>query len=104
MTYVVSKCEEKEVLQQVDWGALDMLAENYDTFLRCNLQVRQDGLMIEGKSGYLEKHPLIKVANDAQIQAVKLMLEFGLTPKSRERVKALQVGDDSSNDPLSKYI
>lgn len=80
---------------------LTMLADNLYIFNLCKEQIRKDGLMITDRFNVLVKHPLIKVQNDAQIQIVKLLNEFGLTPKSVGKLKA---EEDENNDFLDSLI
>lgn len=80
---------------------LTMLADNLYIFNLCKEQIRKDGLMITDRFNVLVKHPLIKVQNDAQIQIVKLLNEFGLTPKSVGKLKA---EEDENNDFLDNLI
>lgn len=102
MRSVITELEATGAIKDVDSGALSMLAENYDLFLLASEQVKREGLMIEGRAGMV-KHPLLKVATDAQIQALKVMQEFGLTAKSRERIKSLQQGD-AEPDALDEFL
>lgn len=101
MAKVLAELEESQDLRAVDAGALAMLAENFDTFFRAMRGVARDGqiILIGGRPA---RHPLLKVAQDAQIQAVKLMIEFGLTIKSRERLKGAPTGED--DDPLGAFL
>lgn len=80
--------------------ALQMLADNLNIFFQCRNQIAEDGVYVENKFGNLDKHPLIKVQNDAQIQIVKLLNEFGLSPRSVARLKV----DDNSDDDLLNEI
>lgn len=80
---------------------LTMLADNLYIFNLCKEQIRKDGLMITDRFNVLVKHPLIKVQNDAQIQIVKLLNEFGLTPKSVGKLKAEEENDDFLNDLIN---
>ena len=86
---VIKSLNDKAASEKIDLGALHMLAINYDTFLRASEKIARDGLVVEGLHGAV-KHPLIKVATDAQIQAMKVMTEFGLTVKSRNNIKSVQ--------------
>lgn len=79
---------------------LMMLADNLEVFIQCRKQIKETGLMIINRFNVLEKNPLIKVQNDAQIQIVKLLNEFALTPKSAEKIK--EVEEDDS--PLSQFL
>ena len=82
--------------------SLQMLADNLNMFFKCRDQIAEDGIFIENKFGNLDKHPLIKVQNDAQIQIVKLINEFGLSAKSVARLKVEDTEeDDLLNDLLN---
>lgn len=81
--------------------SLMMLADNLQMFLQCRQVIKEQGLLIANRFNVLEKNPLIKVQNDAQIQIVKLLNEFALTPKSAEKIKEVEDDDDS---PLSLFL
>lgn len=81
--------------------SLMMLADNLEMFVQCRKQIKETGLMITNRFNVLEKNPLIKVQNDAQIQIVKLLNEFALTPKSAEKIETKEEDDDS---PLSAFL
>lgn len=80
---------------------LTMLADNLYIFNLCKEQIRKDGLLITDRFNVLVKHPCLKIQNDAQIQIVKLLNEFGLTPKSVGKLKA---EEDENNDFLDSLI
>ena len=81
--------------------SLQMLADNLNMFIQCRDRIRQDGIIVENKLGLPEKHPLIKVQTDAQIQIVKLMGEFGLSPKAVSRLK---LSDENNDDLLNSLL
>lgn len=81
--------------------SLMMLADNLEMFINCRKQIKEQGLLISNRFGVLEKNPLIKVQNDAQIQIVKLLNEFALTPKSAEKIETKEEDDDS---PLAMFL
>lgn len=81
--------------------SLMMLADNLEMFIQCRKQIKETGLLITNRFGVLEKNSLIKVQNDAQIQIVKLLNEFALTPKSAEKIETKEEDDDS---PLSAFL
>lgn len=88
MKAVTTFLVEKYGTIQAEWHiALKMLADNLQMFQRCGEEMKRDGLMLTNRFGVQEKHPLIKVQNDAQIQIVKLLNEFGLTPKALQKLK-----------------
>lgn len=81
--------------------SLMMLADNLEMFIQCRKQIKETGLLLENRFGVLEKNSLIKVQNDAQIQIVKLLNEFALTPKSAEKIK---IEDNDDDSPLSQFL
>lgn len=90
-------------LTEADFTALTVLALTLDRYRRAVVIVGRDGALVFDRAGKPQRHPLIKVAADAQIQVLKLLQEFGLTPKSRERIKALQSGGEEV-DPLQEFL
>lgn len=102
MENVVSQLEEKGILANVDSAALMMLARNYSMFIKANKQLEEDGLTI-GEGERITSHPLIKVARDAQVQAVKIMTEFGLTAKARTKLEKEVPGKEEPS-PLDKFL
>lgn len=101
MEGVLAKLEEKGIMEYVDTAALNMLARNYSMFIKASRQVEKDGMMITNNKGNLEAHPMIKVAKDAQTQAMKVMQEFGLTAKSRKKLPELENKEEDS--PLVQF-
>ena len=73
---VLAELENRGVLENIDNAALDMLARNYSTFIKASKQLEIDGLTVTSDRGNIAPHPLVKVAKDAQTQAMKVMLEF----------------------------
>lgn len=80
-----------------------MLAYNYSLFLKSTKDICENGILKKGSRNNDIPNPSIKIANDAQIQAVKIMEKFGLTAKDR---KKLIIGDDEEieDSPLMQFI
>ena len=95
MKTVLARLEESGVLENVDVAALDMLARNYSMFINASKQVEREGATIENRQGNIVKH--------AQIQAVKIMQEFGLTAKSRTKLPKLDK-EKEEDSPLEKFV
>lgn len=74
---------------------LVILADNLEVYQRCRQSINDDGLMLLAKNGAMTKNPLIKVQQDTQTQIVKLLCEFGLTPKSAAKMN-LQADDEDT--------
>lgn len=82
------------------WGQLDLLAANYELFIMAKNKVAEDGMMIPNRFGSLDKHPLLAQIKDSNIQCVKLINEFGLSPKSNSKIKAESTDDAEYLDSL----
>jgi len=103
MTDVLSELENRGILEEVDSAALTMLARNYSMFIKASKQLEIDGLTVLSDRGNIAPHPLIKVAKDAQTQAMKVMLEFGLTAKSRTKLPKKD-NEDTEPSPFEQFI
>lgn len=87
---------------ETQWdGLLNMLATNYELFFKCKEQIQKDGLLVPNRFGGLDKNPLLKVQTDAQIQVVKLVAEFGITPKSIKNLVTVDNSEDNFIDSLT---
>lgn len=100
ITDVCDMLESNGVMESVDTAALTMLARNYSTFIKASKQLEKDGLTVVSDRGNIAAHPAIKIANDAQTKAMKVMAEFGLTAKARTKLPKL----DANNNPDSPLV
>ncbi len=100
---VLDMLESNGVIENVDNAALTMLARNYSMFIKANKQLEKEGLTVTSDRGNIAAHPAIKIAKDAQTQAMKVMAEFGLTAKARTKLPKLDA--NTGNDtPLEAFI
>lgn len=94
--------ESNGVIESVDTAALTMLSRNYSMFIKASKQLEKDGLTVVSDRGNLSPHPAIKIANDAQTKAMKVMAEFGLTALARTKLPKLQAPEEDS--PLVEFM
>lgn len=100
---VVNMLEDNGLMEDVDTAALTMLARNYSMFIKASKQLEKDGLTVTSDRGNMALHPAIKIAKDAQIQAMKVMEKFGLTAK--DRTKIAKLCDNSKElSPLEQFV
>ena len=103
MQNVIQMLDESGVMQDVDNAALTMLARNYSMFIKASKQLEKDGLTVVSDRGNIAPHPAIKIAKDAQTQAMKVMEKFGLTAK--DRTKIAKLSDNSKElSPLEQFV
>jgi len=91
----------------LDHGGLTLIAWTYHTWVQATEILSDESFIIEetnARNTTITKiHPAIKIQYDAAAQLRQLLVEYGLTPKSRGRVDALQ-GDLFEVPPqLSKF-
>ena len=103
MKDVILMLEENSLMKNVDNAALTMLARNYSMFIKASKQLEKDGLTVVSDRGNIAPHPAIKIAKDAQIQAMKVMEKFGLTAKDRTKIAKLNSGDKELS-PLEQFV
>lgn len=101
---VLNMLDSNGVMEDVDNAALTMLARNYSMFIKANKQLEKEGLTVTSDRGNIAAHPAIKIAKDAQTQAMKVMAEFGLTAKARTKLPKLEAntGTDSPFEAFMK--
>lgn len=104
MKDVLNMLDSNGVMEDVDNAALTMLARNYSMFIKANKQLEKEGLTVTSDRGNIAAHPAIKIAKDAQTQAMKVMAEFGLTAKARTKLPKLEAntGTDSPFEAFMK--
>ena len=99
---VLDMLESNGVIENVDTAALTMLSRNYSMFIKASKQLEKDGLTVVSDRGNLSPHPAIKIANDAQTKAMKVMAEFGLTALARTKLPKLKAPEEDS--PLVSFM
>ena len=100
---VVLYLEKNNQFDDVDTAALTMLARNYSLFITASKDICENGILAKGSRNNAIPNSVIKISNDAQFQAVKLMEKFYLTAKDRK--KLLDVDDEELEDsPLMQFI
>ena len=103
MEETVAYITEKYGEVKPEWnGALDMLRTQYTILFECQDIVEKDGVMVM-KRDSIDKHPLLKQITDSQVQIVKLIQEFGLSPKSNARIK-IGTGEDTDKEYIEALI
>ena len=102
MDQVIKALTQKGILDDVDSGALYMLAKNYNTFIIASQTLDLEGLTYTTSTGNVVAHPAVKIAKDSETAAIKIMQEFGLLLKSRGKIKKL---DDAVEDsPFAAFV
>lgn len=102
MRDVVKALNARKAIQNIDLGALRMLAISYEMYLQATEILLEDGPVVMIK---YEKaaNPAQNIATKNYAQVMKIMTEYGLTIKSRSNIKELK-SDKDEETPLDKFI
>jgi hypothetical protein len=83
-----------------DRHTLMMLADQMDTYIKARREQDLNPMVVAINNGKtLAPNPYISIANEAMKNAIKIMNELGLTPKSR-----LNSGPIEGEGPLAKFL
>lgn len=78
------------VMTSADVDALQFYVESWLRWRKATNKVRKDGEVILSPKKYPIQNPWLAIANKAQDQCNKYLIEFGLTPSARARVNREQ--------------
>ena len=103
MTDVLEKLNGVGAVEECDKGALCMLRDNYELFVQTMDVLRAEGTVLKDKHGKITINPANKLLGKYSEQVVKYQREFGLTPKSREKIRAMVPSVDEDN-PFMEFM
>lgn len=99
---VLKELNKQSNLKKLDVAAIHMLAISYSQFIKSSKEVADTGVTVNNYRGEKVKHPSVNIAKDSAMQAMRIMVEYGLTLKSRESMSATKK-DDAEDSPLAKF-
>ncbi len=88
-------CEQR-TMTQADLRGFELLCETLGTAQLAQDAIARDGLTL-GVQGKVRAHPATKILEAARSQATRLLIEFGLTPRSRAHVEPTSDAGDDKN-------
>lgn len=77
LLYLVNK---EGVASKLDEAAFTLLADAYNKYITTQKILLKQGYILKGKA-----HPASKLNHESQVELLKLLIEFGLTPKRRPK-------------------
>lgn len=122
MNQIIRQLSVKNGFEKQDLPALSLLGYSYHTYFFSRDILLKDGLMVQEKDEFQQPtlpgmepifitkiraskpHPAIKICNDSQNQITKILIEFGLTPKSRKKNLDLNSDPTPGDDPIDKFV
>lgn len=86
---VVPLLDSVRVLSDADRSMLASYCAAHSLAIAATAEYLRDGILIENRFGELKAHPMVTVAQKARAEAMRLGLEFGLSPAARSRVSSV---------------
>lgn len=103
--WVAPVVRQMKILTDADKAALALLCDALGDYVECQEALRQGGRWYETLTKLGERmikpHPAVAMASDAWRRAARMMVEFGMTPSARSRVKAAAEKDV---DPFEAFL
>lgn len=84
---VVPMLEAAHVLSVVDYSQLAAYATAHGLAVKATKQLKRQGLTTKRANGSVMANPLIAIAREARAQALRIAIEYGLTPAARTRIR-----------------
>lgn len=91
------------VLEDTDEGALRMLMLSYDMYVKASAELLRAGPILYDRRSEPRVNPAEKIAKTYYAQVLAFMREYGLTVRSRERIKSLTPAVDETSE-LAKWL
>ncbi len=100
---IVPELQLMGMLSRADRPALAAYCTAWSRWKNAEEQVRKFGAIVKSpEKGFPMKSPYLSIAEQSLETMRKLMVEFGLTPSSRSRIR---IGPDASNqDALDRFL
>jgi P27 family predicted phage terminase small subunit len=89
------------LLSQIDRAALTAYCQAWGRWADAEQMLSKVGTLVKSPNGYPMPHPYLAIANKAMRQMHSLLLEFGMSPSARSRIKA---GEPQKADPFEDLL
>ena len=100
---VTVELQEMGLLSRTDRAALTAYCTAWSRWVEAEAQVKKYGTVVKSpEKGFPMKSPYLGIADQALENMRKLMVEFGLTPSSRSRIRVPAGGDEA--DELDRFL
>ena len=90
------------VMTELDVFALARYAVISCRWIEAEAEVKRRGPVVKTEGGNAIQNPFLSIANKCLLQMAQLESEFGLTPSSRSRIRAVTPADAA--DPFDEYL
>ncbi len=94
--------QSSRILTSADRSALAAYCVAWGRWVEAEENIKKTGILVKSPNGFPMQNPWLPVSNKAFDHMRQLLQEFGLTPASRSKVKALP--DDKKESGLKKLL
>jgi len=97
----VIKCLHEDYGEKIpeSWRiSLDLIADNYEIYLRAKKDIMENGLIRTDYQGRTFKNQNISIFNNAQRNITDQLKSFALTPMSKSKMKAFKADEETADD------
>ena len=84
---MVKELEPVGLLTNLDKTVFAIYCESFSTWAQAAKKIQEMGMVRITKNGFTEQNPYFPIANKAKEQMMKALIELGMTPSSRSRIK-----------------
>jgi P27 family predicted phage terminase small subunit len=101
--FVITKLlHDMGILSLADHATAEAYCTLYSRWVQSEAQVRKSGTVVKSPNGYPMMSPYLIVANQALEGMRKLLVELGLTPSSRSRIRV--PGSGEAMDEFERFL
>jgi P27 family predicted phage terminase small subunit len=101
---MIREIEPLGILTKLDKAVFAIYCQAYSTWVQATRKIQEMGMVRITKNGYTEQNPFFPIANKAKEQMMKALVELGMTPSSRSRIKVMPKKEESPEDEFLKGI
>lgn len=101
---IVKELKSRDALTPFVAPMLDKLAVAYDRWWTLELDIRFNGETQINAKGEEVTRPQVNIAHKLWTQYEAVSKEFGLTPKSLQKLKSKKDSNDKVASPIEKYV
>lgn len=103
MDLVIKRLEDMSILEDIDMGGMRMLMISFDMYVKSSEALFKEGPLLYDRKGRSKVNPAVSLTKNYYAQVISYMKEYGLTIKSRERIKSMTNNIDA-NSELIKFL
>ena len=99
---IVPELEAVGCLSRADGAALGLYCASHSQMVLAEREVAMRGMLVDTADGGVKPNPAVGMARNARLVCGRFLVEFGLTPSARSRVKT--AANDGPKDELSAFL